>query len=279
MKIIKSIKELVDLRKSFNSKKKIGFVPTMGALHQGHLSLVSKSKKQNDVTIVSIFVNPTQFSKNEDLSKYPKPIENDIKILKSFQVDILFIPSYNNIYKKDFSIWIFSDKYTNILCGKYRKNHFKGALTIVLKLFNIVNPNNAYFGKKDFQQCFLIKKMVTDLNLNIKINPVPIVREKSGLALSSRNSYLKIEQKEDASQIYKSLRSAKDDFKKNRIESPTLLINSIKKKLNNINIKIQYLEIRDSHNLSIVKKCNNKSIIFFAGFIGKTRLIDNIQLN
>ncbi|MFA5880032.1 MAG: pantoate--beta-alanine ligase, partial [Candidatus Margulisiibacteriota bacterium] len=209
MLIISQLNELKnEIAKLKLSNQTIGFVPTMGALHEGHLSLVAKSIEENDKTIVSIFVNPTQFGKNEDLEKYPRPIEKDQKLLQEAGTAIIFRPSNEVIYlgDPDLGTIIFEPSLSKKLCGLTRPDHFQGVCSIVLRLFNLIQPTRAYFGEKDFQQLTIIKKMVHDLFLNVEIISCPIIREKNGLALSSRNSYLTAVEKEEASFIYQSLR-------------------------------------------------------------------------
>ena len=275
MKIIKSVsllqKTIIDLKKQ---GKTIGFIPTMGALHKGHLSLIERSLKKTDITVVSIFVNPTQFGPNEDFKKYPRPIEKDKKLLKQLNIDILFLPSAINIYKDPLTN-ISVSKITNILCGKYRPGHFDGACLIVNKLFNIVMPDYAFFGEKDFQQLTVIKKMVFDLNMPIKIIGCPIVREYDGLAMSSRNMYLNKQERISAGKINKILKIGKKKIQ--RGEKIDIVKNLLRRELKKLQYsKLQYLEILDEKTLSNVNKNTKKVRIFVGIYIGKTRLIDNI---
>ena len=206
MNIISDIHKLQQICSELQKKNKIiGFVPTMGALHEGHLKLVRESKAKNDVTVVSIFVNPTQFSPNEDLAKYPRPFEQDKKLLDNEKVDYLFHPNIKIIYPAGFQTYVIAKKLANIVEGKNRPGHFTGVATVVLKLFNLVQPTNTYFGQKDFQQCVVIKQMVKDLNLPININVVSTVRDKDGLALSSRNIFLNSQERLQALSLYQSL--------------------------------------------------------------------------
>jgi len=265
------------LKKLKQSGKKIGFVPTMGFLHEGHLSLIRKAKKENDIVVVSIFVNPTQFGPNEDYGSYPRNIRRDKMLLKKEKVDFVFIPSKDDMYSKEHSVYVVDDIYSNILCGKFRKGHFRGVLTIVLKLFNIVMPDAAYFGQKDFQQAFLIKKMVLDLNLDVKIRVCPIVREKDGLAMSSRNIYLNNSERERALGIYKTLKLVVNNAKKGML-SVKKLKNFGKRNLKKYVDKIDYLEIVKKNNLEFVDKLNKKVkyVVLCAAYVGKARLIDNL---
>jgi pantoate--beta-alanine ligase len=274
MKIIKTTKQLQEYRKTITNNK-IGFVPTMGALHEGHISLIKNSVQHNDCTIVSIFVNPTQFLANEDFSKYPNKNEADIKICELLDIDILFMPNIDDMYEND-EIKITAPLIKGfILEGLQRAEHFDGVLQIVLKLFNIINPTNAYFGKKDAQQLALIQQLVKNYFLDINIVACDIVRDENGLALSSRNSYLNKEEKIEALKISKSLRVATQMILSNNLDSEAIL-----KQMNNIleNIQIEYLHIV-SRDFKPLKTCEiNNSIIIIAVKISNTRLLDNIWI-
>ncbi len=280
MKIIRSIAEMQteaeDLRRSGQT---IGFVPTMGYLHEGHLSLLRIARQRADVTVMSIFVNPTQFGPNEDLERYPRDFERDERLAKEEGCDILFYPSVEEMYPKPYRTYVTVEEITQVLCGKSRPIHFRGVATIVAKLFNIVKPHFAVFGQKDAQQAIVIKQMVRDLNFDLEILTGPIVREPNGLAMSSRNVYLSADERRDALNLYKSLKEAKrlvetgerDALKiKNRIE---YILRQGK------SAKIDYIEIVDVTNLKPVEKIQGEVLIALAVFVGKTRLIDNIQLN
>ena len=259
--------------------KTIGFVPTMGALHQGHLSLVKKAKKKNDIVVVSIFVNPTQFDKKEDLTNYPKTIENDTQLLESISCDVLFFPSVEEIYDHH----ILSEKFDfdgleHQMEGKFRPGHFDGVGTIVKTLFKIVAPNKAYFGQKDFQQLQIIKKMVRKNRLNVKIKGCPIFRENDGLAMSSRNTRLSKEQRAAAPFIYKVLKKVRKKFgPENIIELNEWVENQFKM---HPFFKLEYFTIADEKSLETIKnrESNKKYRAFIAVFAGKIRLIDNIKL-
>ena len=249
----------------------------MGFLHEGHLSLVKKSKKQTDVTFVSIFVNPTQFAPNEDFAKYPRDIIKDKKLLKKFNVDYLFIPSADEIYSDNFQTTVEVNKISKLLEGEFRPTHFKGVTTIVSILFNIVNPDIAYFGQKDAQQAAVIKQMVKDLKFDIKINVRPIVREKDGLALSSRNIYLSSKEREDALIINKSLKLAEKLIKDGEKKSENI-ITSMKEIITSVETsKLDYVKIVNSETFEIVDDIltGDKIYILIACKIGATRLIDN----
>ena len=251
----------------------IGFVPTMGALHEGHLSLIKRAREENKIVVVSIFVNPTQFLVGEDLDKYPKKLETDIKICELAGVDYLFTPQISDIYQESDEVLIKAPKIKGyILEGHFRPGHFDGVLQVVLKLFHIVKPTKAYFGKKDAQQLALIKQMVKNLFLDIEIVEGDTIREKSGLAMSSRNVYLNKEEREKALSISKSLKlAAKLSVKEKNCE----IIKEEMKKVLKID-KLQYIAFvdRDFNFINFIEEKN--TIILIAGFVGTTRLIDNI---
>lgn len=274
MKIITNIQELQEYKKTITNKT-IGFVPTMGALHEGHISLIKQARENNSILIVSIFVNPTQFLDNEDFSKYPNKTEADIKICNFAKVDLLFMPNINEMYASD-EITISAPKIrAYILEGLQRPGHFDGVLQIVLKLFNLVNPNNVYFGKKDAQQLALVKQMVLNLFLNINIVECEIIRDENGLALSSRNIYLSKEEKIQALKISQSLKKATQIILSGELNS-NIIINSMQNKMQNIDI--EYIQIV-SRDFKYLHKCEiGNSIILVAAKIGSTRLIDNIWI-
>ena len=279
MKIVITVKEIRKIVQELRQENKsIGFVPTMGALHAGHLRLVKESKNKNDVTIVSVFVNPKQFGPKEDLTKYPRPFEQDKKLLEQEKVDYLFYPNSKEIYPNGFQTSIIVNELSKILEGKSRPTHFAGVSTIVLKLFNLINPTNAYFGQKDFQQCIVIKHMIKDLNLSIKINTVPTVRDKDGLALSSRNIYLNTQERVQATALYKSLQLAKQLIKSGNKNSEKIK-KEIKKYLQKYKlVNLDFVEICDLNNLLPVKEIENKVVVLIEAYVGKTRLIDNILI-
>jgi len=279
MRVLEKIKDIRKYtQKAKNCNKSIGFVPTMGYLHDGHLSLVREAKKKCDVVVVSIFVNPMQFGPKEDLKKYPRNLKRDKKLLSSLNIDVLFIPNSSEILK-NISSFIEVGELSNKLCGKSRPEHFRGVATIVAKLFNIVNPDIAFFGKKDFQQLQIIRKMTKDLGFNVDIIGIPIIREKDGLAMSSRNSYLSKKQRKSAVVLYKSLKLAK-----NLIFSGEINSNKIKQSMKALiakqipKIKIDYIAICDPTNFEPKKKINAPTLIAVAAFAGKTRLIDNVVI-
>jgi|TARA_R110002051_G_scaffold1418_1_gene7979 pantoate--beta-alanine ligase len=259
--------------------KTIGFVPTMGALHQGHLSLIKQAQQKNDVVIVSIFVNPTQFDNKEDLVKYPITLESDTKLLKSISCDVLFHPSVEEIYQENIVSENFDfDGLEHQMEGKFRDGHFNGVGTIVKTLFEIVEPDKAYFGQKDFQQFQIIKKMVEKHQLNLKIKGCKIFREKDGLAMSSRNTRLTKEQREIAPFIYKTLKKAKKKFTTENVEKVNEWVeNQFKKEPL---LELEYFTIANEKTLETInkKESGKKYRAFIAVFAGEIRLIDNIQL-
>jgi len=280
MRIISSIKEMSDTAKKIkHDGKRIGFVPTMGALHEGHLSLMRKARKENDCVVVSIFVNPVQFGPKEDFKKYPRDFKYDAALCKRMGVDLIFFPAAESVYPKNYKTYVNVEDLNNSLCGKFRPGHFKGVATVVAKLFNIVSPDVAYFGKKDAQQCAIIKKMVQDLNIPVKIKVLPTIREKDGLALSSRNSYLNRLERDDAAVLYEALKLAKKSIRQGK-SSVSAVIQDMKRLINKKNsAKIQYMAIVDQESLKPLNKIQGKVLIALAVFIGETRLIDNIIVN
>jgi len=278
-KLIRSIDDMKSIVKELKeNKKSIGFVPTMGYLHRGHISLVECSKKDNDITVLSIFVNPIQFGENEDFDKYPRDIERDLEIANQAGVDYIFNPDYKEMYPEGYSTYVIMESMVDKLCGAYREGHFKGVLTVVNKLFNIVKPDRAYFGKKDYQQYKVIQKMVKDLNMDVEVVGCPLIREEDGLALSSRNKYLSPEERESALSLSKALFKAKELF-----EAGERDVDKLKSVIRDIisaypNTNIQYIEIVDGETLESKDKAERGDVIALAVFVGDTRLIDNIEL-
>ncbi len=257
--------------------KTIAFVPTMGALHKGHLSLIKKAKKENDIVVVSIFVNPTQFDNQEDLKKYPKTLEADLALLKTVNCDLVFVPTVDEIYKKNITSQHFDfGGIENEMEGKFRNGHFDGVATIVKRLFEIVTPTKAYFGKKDFQQLQIIKKLVTIEKLPIQIVGCKIFREKDGLAMSSRNTRLLEEYREAAPFIYKTLKKAKKKYKTKKANTIEKWVYKKFKKHPILNL--EYFIIADENTLQQNSTKKNKQRAFIAVFADKIRLIDNIGL-
>lgn len=282
IKIITSVKEMHDFSNELlRNGKKIGFVPTMGYLHDGHLSLVKKAKEHSDVVIVSIFVNPTQFAPNEDFNQYPRDFERDLNLLKKENVAAVFYPSADEMYPKIFQTYVENVEISKILEGEFRPTHFKGVTTVVAMLFNCVKPNIAVFGQKDAQQAYIIERMVKDLKFDIDIIVSPIIREEDGLAMSSRNIYLNTQERQDALVLYKSLNLAKE-----LIENGQSEVSLIKEKMIEIinsvgSSKLDYIAIVDKNSFLPVEKLekNNAYYILIACRIGKTRLIDNLLIN
>ena len=274
-------RSLLSLKKNLNNLKKnqkVGLVPTMGCIHNGHLELIKKCKKLKYFTVVTIFVNPAQFNNQNDLKKYPTQEKKDLEILKKNNVDLVFFPKVKQMYPLGYSTYIKEINFSNILCGKYRKNHFGGVLTIVLKLFLIVQPYAAFFGEKDFQQLFLIKKMVKDLNLGVKVIGIPTVRDVNGLALSSRNKLLSAKGLDIAKQIYLNIKKIRYLNYKFTKDIELYLKKEFKKSgLNNI----EYIEIRESSSLKYPKRIiKGKTLrVFVAVYVDNVRLIDNYKLN
>ena len=279
MYYFKTSKEILDFLNKTN--KSIGLVPTMGALHAGHESLIKKALIENEIVIVSIFVNPTQFENKDDLINYPKNIDNDIEKIKNLDPQIIiYNPTINDIYNNKLNVKNFDFGFIGSeLEGHFRKNHFNSVATIVEKLFNLFKPNRAYFGEKDYQQILIIKSLKIKLNLDIEIISCPIIRDNDGLALSSRNSLLTKKERKIAPIIHKRLLDVKNKIKSNqKIES---IIFKIQNEFKSISpLKLEYLEIREALSLKKVNKINSqkKYRAFIAARIGKIRLIDNIEL-
>lgn len=277
MKTITEIKEIKAKIKALKSQgETIGFVPTMGYLHEGHLSLVRESVKTTDRTVVSIFINPIQFGPKEDFKEYPRDLKRDSEILEEEGVDYLFVPETNQMYPKNYKTYVSVHDLEDKLCGLSRLEHFRGVCTVVLKLFNIVNPDIFFFGQKDAQQAIILKRMVRDLDLDVKIQVLPILREKDGLALSSRNVYLSPEQRQAALILSKSLREAQKMIDNGERESDRI----VKRMRDMINsehhVKIDYIEIVGPESLEPLSRIENGALIALAVFIDNVRLIDNI---
>ncbi len=278
--LIRKIKDMKQITKRLKKEgKTIGFVPTMGYLHEGHISLIRYSKKDNDITVVSIFVNPIQFGKNEDLDRYPRDLERDVEICGKEGVDYVFYPSADEMYPEGFSTYVEVEGITQRLCGTFRSGHFKGVTTVVAKLFNIVQPDKAYFGEKDYQQLKVIQKMVRDLNIDVEVIGCPLIREKDGLALSSRNKYLTPEERKSALSISRALFRAKQMFESGE-KDPSKVIDEVKRIISSQPLvkEIQYVEVVDPEELTPKKKLEKGDVVAVAVFVGNTRLIDNIKL-
>lgn len=286
MKILKSTSSAQKLASKLRQQKKIiGFVPTMGYLHNGHLSLIKTAKKKSNVLFVSIFVNPLQFAPNEDFKLYPRNFKRDKKLCGENGVDYLFYPSSKELYKGDFSTYVDVENISNILEKEFRPAHFRGVATVVLKLFNIIQPHIAVFGLKDAQQLHVVKKITLDLNLNTKIISGKTIRDKNGLALSSRNIYLNSEQRKDATVLYRALRYAKRKIEAGYNRDLDFLSKQMYKLIKSMPTvtKIDYISFNDNKNLKLVKslkeiKKNTELLASLAVRFGKIRLIDNILI-
>lgn len=281
MQVISDILPLREQRRQWQLEGKvIGFVPTMGNLHDGHLDLVREAKKHCDIVVVSIFVNPMQFGPNEDLDAYPRTLEEDIQALDALGVTTLFTPKVEDIYAKGLEQQTFVEVpgLSYMICGASRPGHFRGVATIVCKLFNMVQPNHAFFGEKDFQQLQIIKGMVHDLSMNLTVHGVPTRREEDGLAMSSRNNYLSAQEREIAPALHAKMSDIADEVLKGRRDFQAL-ITEYKTKLNEMGFKSDYIEIRSAETLLHPSHEETHLVILAAAFLGKTRLIDNIQVH
>jgi len=279
MEVIKKLSEMQTRVSSIKEKNEtIGFVPTMGALHEGHISLMRNARAGNDKLIVSIFVNPTQFDSRDDFKSYPRRLDKDIEVAESVNVDIVFSPNAKELYEEESCTYVLQTKLTEPLCGKLRPGHFKGVTTIMTKLFNIIKPDRAYLGQKDYQQNIVIKRLVRDLNMTIDIKILPTVRDKDGLAFSSRNKHLNPQERSNALCIYNSLLKAKTMYSSSIkdankiIEEMTSIIKSEK------HTEIDYVSIVNHNTLEDISRINGKAVAAVAVRVGETRLIDNIIL-
>ncbi len=258
--------------------KRVGLVPTMGALHEGHISLVRAARSQCDVVAASIFVNPLQFGPNEDLAKYPRNFERDCELLEQQHVDFLFAPSVEEMYPAGAVTYVDVEGISDKLCGKSRPGHFRGVATVVAKLFHIVEPDVAFFGQKDAAQVAIIRRMVSDLKFPIEIAVCPIVREPDGLAMSSRNAYLNLEERKAALALYRSLMVVQELFQRGEQDAGALILAGKKALEIERLARLDYLEIVDPDSLAPVESINRMTLAAVAGFVGSTRLIDNILL-
>ena len=279
MQLINKILDLREIRRTWqNSAKVIAFVPTMGNLHQGHLNLVREAKKQADIVVVSIFVNPMQFGPDEDLEAYPRTLESDSRLLEGLGVDVLFMPKASDIYARGLEQQTFVEVpgLSYMICGASRPGHFRGVATIVCKLFNMVQPNLAFFGEKDFQQLQVIKAMVTDLSMNLKVFGVATTREDDGLAMSSRNQYLRGAHRKLAPTLYEKMQQLVGEIQTGRRDF-IKLTQEYKLELSKLGFNPDHLEIRNIENLLQPGHEDQDLVLLAAAFLGKTRLIDNLQ--
>jgi len=279
VELIKDIQTMRSYIKRIQEGKIVGFVPTMGHLHEGHLSLIRKGRKESDVLVVSIFVNPTQFEPGGDFKSYPRNLEWDMKLAEAEGVDVIFAPSVEEMYPGGYSTFVEVEGHlTSILEGESRPGHFRGVTTILAKLFNIVSPDRTYFGEKDYQQALVVRKLVRDLNLNIEIVPLPTVREQDGLALSSRNSYLTPAEKKAATVLYQSLLTAKKDIARG-IRDATVISSHMEDLIRGQPLaRIDYVAVIDPETLRRVERVEKEVLVAVAAKIGQTRLIDNLKI-
>jgi pantoate--beta-alanine ligase len=278
MKVVKTVREMQALADELRKSRRIGFVPTMGYLHEGHLALVRRARELSDVVVVSIFVNPMQFGPTEDLSRYPRDFDRDAALLDKEKTDIIFFPEAADIYPEGYSTQVEVKGLEDYLCGKTRAGHFVGVATVVNKLFNIVKPHCAVFGQKDFQQLRIIEKMVRDLNMDLTVIAHPTVREKDGLAMSSRNTYLSPGEREKALLISQSIGKALALFKEGERKASV-----IREEVGRIlgskgGVDIEYISVADSGTLGELDQIGDRALLAIACRIGKTRLIDNAIL-
>ncbi|MEK7297052.1 MAG: pantoate--beta-alanine ligase [Planctomycetota bacterium] len=280
MPVVNSVRDIKRMIKDFrNDLLTVGFVPTMGALHEGHLSLVRQAKRENDKVVVSIFVNPLQFGRNEDFSKYPRTLERDCELLSGVGADVVFQPEPSEMYPPGFCTTVAVERLEERLCGKSRPGHFRGVAVVVLKLLHLVSPDIAYFGQKDFQQTVIIKRMISDLSMDVAIKVLPIVRNAAGLALSSRNAYLSETEKVDALCLYQSLAKAQSMVKDGVFDAKKIIKEMEKIVLARSSASIDYISIIHPETLVDAPEARSGNVVAVAVRIGKTRLIDNVILS
>jgi pantoate--beta-alanine ligase len=279
MRVFASINETRAYSRQVRSfGKRLGFVPTMGALHEGHLSLLRAARRNCDSVAASIFVNPTQFGPNEDFARYPRDLEGDLGRLEGEGVDLVFAPSVKEIYPEPTITWVTVEGISDRLCGKSRPGHFRGVTTVVSKLFQIIEPEVAFFGQKDAAQVAVVRRMVRDLNVPVQIEVCPIVREPDGLAMSSRNSYLSPAERKSAAFLYRSLLRAKALFDSGERRSAPLTAAAKDVLADESGVRLEYFEIVDPDSLEAVTQISRPALVAVAAFAGKTRLIDNLLL-
>ena len=279
MIVIRGIKPMSDIaRRAREKEKQIGYVATMGALHQGHLSLILQARKDNDLVVVSIFVNPSQFGPQDDFKRYPRPINKDIALCRKAGVDFVFYPQANAMYPEGFKTYVEVKDLSSLLCAKSRPRHFYGVTTVVAKLFNIIQPDLTYFGQKDAQQAVIIKKMSEDLNFPVQIKVMPTLREKDGLAISSRNIYLNRQERTDAICLSQGLNLSGDLIKCGMRDAGKITAEVKRLIKKRKGVRIDYVAIVDLNNLKPVRRISAKCLLALAVYIGRTRLIDNAIL-
>jgi pantoate--beta-alanine ligase len=276
---MKVIDKIDKIREELDGKENVGLVPTMGYLHNGHLSLVEKALNENEIVVVSIFVNPAQFSPGEDFEEYPRDMKRDKEILTDMEVDYIFNPDVEEMYEEGYNTYVEVEELSDPLCGVSRPCFFRGITTVVSKLFNIIQPDRAYFGLKDYQQYVIVNRMVNDLNFSVEIKGVPIVREEDGLAMSSRNRYLNKKEREAATILYRSLNKGKkliEQGERDAEKIEDIMINMIKEEEL---ARIDYVKVVNPDNLQTIETINNKVLMAEAVFIGETRLVDNMIID
>ncbi len=277
MRIIKDIKEMyLYSLKAKNRSKSIGFVPTMGFLHEGHFSLIEAAREKTDLVVVSVFVNPIQFGPQDDFTRYPRDHRRDKKFLKNFDVDVLFMPPTSKIFPDGFNTYVEAGELSKKMCGRSRPTHFRGVTTIVTKLFNVVAPTHAFFGEKDHQQLLIIRRMTKDLDLPIEIIGLPTVRDFDGLAKSSRNEYLNTKERKSATILYKALSLAREEIEGGQKDIQKILLRMRSLIGSEPSIRLDYVVLADPDTLVEIKKIKGKILVALAGHLGHTRLIDNI---
>jgi pantoate--beta-alanine ligase len=279
MRIIRAVKEMQEVSDGLRREgKKIGFVPTMGYLHEGHLALVRKARELADVVAASIFVNPTQFGPGEDLGRYPRDLERDRALLERERTDVLFFPDFPEMYPEGYSTYVEVEELEDHLCGLSRKGHFKGVATIVAKLFNAVKPHFAVFGQKDYQQLKVIERMVKDLNMDIAIMGYPTVREEGGLAMSSRNAYLSADEREKALLIHAAIKKVEELFRNGERKSRLLEAEARRVLTLKNGLDIEYVAVCDPETFHDLEEVGSRALLAVAAKVGATRLIDNAVL-
>ena len=279
MKLVHSIAEMRTLCRAARARGvRLGLVPTMGALHEGHLSLVKTAREKSDLVAASIFVNPTQFGPNEDFAKYPRTLENDCALFEQAGVELVFAPSVEEMYPKGAMTWVVVEQLSERLCGKSRPGHFRGVTTVVAKLFHIMEPDLAFFGQKDAAQVAIIRRMVRDLNMPVTIEVCPIVREADGLAISSRNAYLSPQERQSALVLYRSLMRIQKLFAGGERNSAKLIAAAKQEFAAEPAVRLDYIEVVDPETLEPEADVTKHALVAVAAFVGQTRLIDNILL-
>lgn len=277
IRVVESLKEVREfVAASLRRNQKIGFVPTMGAFHAGHLSLMRQARKDSAIVIVSIFVNPLQFAAGEDYDRYPRQLAKDVRMAESEGVDLIFAPSVAEMYPKGYATYIDQTDLPNKLCGQFRPDHFRGVMSVVGKLFNVITPDTAYLGQKDYQQFLIIRRMAVDLNLDVDVRMLPTAREEDGLAMSSRNIYLGPKQRKDATCLYRALQRA-EELVGGGTNNAARVMSEMKRVIQRVKgARIEYIAVVNSETLEPAKEIKGKTLISLAVRIGKARLIDNI---